>query len=174
MARINTATQLAPKSEELLGMVEKKLGMRPNMMKTMAHSPAVLEGYLQFSGALSHGSLSAALREKLALVVGETNHCDYCLAAHTVLGGLAGVNGEEAKRSRLGTSTNAKEQAALQFAQLMVQSRGQVTDEDVQKLRESGFTEGELTEIVAHVALNIFTNYFNHVAATEVDFPRVS
>lgn len=156
---------------ELLGSVKKKMGTVPNIIATMANSPAVAKAYLGFSQSLSIGSLSARLREQIALVVGETNGCGYCVAAHTALGKGAGLSEQETRDARRADATNDKERAALEFARKIVSERGHVSNDDVQKVRQAGYTDGEITEIVANVALNNFTNYFNHVAETEVDFP---
>ncbi len=162
-----------PKAKALLGSVQKKLGMTPNLMRTMANSPAVLEAYLAFGSALGKGSLPAKLREQIALTVGELNGCQYCLSAHSALGKMVGLSDEEIADSRRGVSPDRKTEAALQFARKVVTERGWVTDEDVAHLRSAGASDAELSEIVGAVALNIFSNYFNHVAGTEVDFPEV-
>lgn len=160
------------RAQPLLDSVEKKLGRVPNLMRTMAHSPATLESYLGFSAAVSKGSLTAKLREQIALVVGESNNCDYCVAAHSALGRLAGLSNEEITDSRRGNSPDSKTEAALAFARKIVKERGFVSDEDVTSLRSAGYDDGAITEIVANVALNIFTNYFNHVTQAEIDFPK--
>jgi uncharacterized peroxidase-related enzyme len=147
--------------------------MVPNIMRTMANSPATLEAYLAFSNAMATGSLSAKLREQIALTVGEANGCEYCLAAHAALGQRAGLNGDEVTASRRGESADHKTAAVLTFARKVVAERGRVADEDVTSLRTAGFGDGEVAEVVGNVALNLFTNYFNHVALTEVDFPKV-
>lgn len=167
-------TQTTGKAKTLLEGVQESLGIIPNMMRTMAQSPAVLEGYLQFNQALAQGALSAKLREQIALLVAETNVCDYCVSAHTVLGQAAGLKEEALLESRHGQSDDPKEEAALKFARAIVRSRGQVADENVERVRQAGCSDGEIAEIVANVVLNIFTNYFNLVAQTEVDFPRVA
>jgi uncharacterized peroxidase-related enzyme len=175
MPRINPieTSEAAPKAKTLLEGVQKQLGMTPNMMRTMANSPAVLEAYLGFSGSLGHGSLSPKVREQIALTVGEVNQCGYCLAAHCALGKMAGLGEEELSDSRRGTSTDRKTEAILQFARKIVDDRGLVSDDDVQAVRAAGVNDAEIAETVAAVALNIFTNYFNHVAGTDIDFPVV-
>ncbi|MBD3673110.1 MAG: carboxymuconolactone decarboxylase family protein [Planctomycetaceae bacterium] len=157
----------------LLENVNKKLGMVPNLISTMAHSSAVANAYLGFSQSLSTGTLSPRLREQLALVVGEANSCDYCVAAHTALGKGAGLSEKETCDARRALGGDDAESVALTFARQIVDDRGIVSDADVQRVREAGYTDGEIAEIVANVALNIFTNYFNHVVETEVDFPAV-
>jgi uncharacterized peroxidase-related enzyme len=147
------------------------MGAVPNLVATMAHSPAVARAYLGFAQALAGGSLPRRLRERIALAVGETNACTYCVAAHTALGRRAGLTEQETKEARRDSSPDANERAALAFARKVVEGRGVVADEDVEQLRRAGYTDGEVGEIVANVALSIFSNYFNHVDATEVDFP---
>jgi uncharacterized peroxidase-related enzyme len=161
-----------PKALEILTAVNKALGIVPNMVATMAQSPAVASAYVGFSHALAEGTLSAKSRERLALVVAEENSCDYCLAAHTFLGGKVGLSEQEILETRRGTSDEPKIAAALAFARKLVRSRGQVTDADVIAVRQAGFSDGEIAEIIANVALNIFTNYFNIAAGVEIDFPR--
>jgi uncharacterized peroxidase-related enzyme len=153
---------------ELLQSVGKKLGTVPNIIATMANSPAVAQAYLGFSQSLSTGSLPARLREQIALVVGETNNCGYCVAAHTALGKAAGLTDGQTCDARRAEAKDEKERAALQFARTIVNERGLASDEDVQRIRQAGYNDGEIAEIVANVALNIFTNYFNHVAGTAV------
>ena len=160
-----------PATVELLNSVRKSMGAVPNLIATMAHSPAVARAYLGFAQALAGGSLPRRLREQIALVVGEANACAYCVAAHTALGRRAGLTEEETKEARRAASHDEKEEAALIFARKVVQDRGVVADEDMERLRRAGYTDAEVGEIVANVALNLFTNYFNHVAATELDFP---
>ncbi len=173
MSRIQPVSETTadPAAAQVLATVKKKLGKVPNLIATMANSAAVAKSYLGFSQALSTGSLSPRLREQIALVVGETNRCEYCLAAHTALGKGAGLTEAETRDARRAVASDDKERAALQFARKIVTERAIVTDTDVQDVRQAGYTDGEISEIVANVALNIFTNYFNHVAQTEVDFP---
>ena len=160
-----------PKTSELLSGVKKKLGMLPNLIATMAHSPAVANAYLGFSQNLAGGVLPARLREQISLTVGQANECDYCVAAHATLGKMAGLNPAEVADARHGTASDEKVKAALVFARKVVEQRGRVNDDDVAEVRQAGYGDAEINEIVANVSLNIFTNYFNHVAGTEIDFP---
>ncbi|MCO5168679.1 MAG: peroxidase-related enzyme [Planctomycetes bacterium] len=159
------------KARTLLEAVESKLGLVPNMTRAMASAPAALEGYLQLSGALAGGALPARTRELLALAVGQQNGCDYCLAAHTAIGTMVGLTAEQVRDARLATAVEPKTTALLRFAARLVEVRGRVSDADVAAVRAAGWDDGAIAEVVANVALNIFTNYFNHVAETEVDFP---
>jgi len=173
MPRIPTinADSASTEQQQILANVKKGLGLVPNLVSTLAQSPAAAHAYLAFSGALSKGSLPPKLQEQISLVVGETNSCDYCVAAHTLLGGKAGLNSEEVLAARTADSSDPRTEAALVFARKIVKERGQVSDEDVTGLRAHGYTDSDIAEIVANTALNIFTNYFNHVAGTVVDFP---
>jgi len=156
---------------ELLSAVKKEMDSVPNLLATMANSPVVAKAYLKFSQTLSAGMLPPRLREQIALVVGETNGCGYCVAAHTVLGKGVGLTEAETCNARRALSRDNKEHAALDFARKVVQHRGVLADAEVEHIRQWGYSDGEICEIVANVALNVFTNYFNLVAGTEVDFP---
>ena len=162
------------KARELLEAVQAKLKITPNMTRVMANSPAVLEAYLSFSGALSHGLLDAKLREELALEVGEQNSCQYCVSAHTAIGKMTGLSDSEIDDARDAKSAFAKNTAALRFAREIVAKNGRTTDADIETIRRAGFSDGEIAEVIAHVALNIFTNYFNNTAGVEVDFPKIA
>jgi uncharacterized peroxidase-related enzyme len=166
--------QATGQAQPLLQGVETKLGFAPNIMRTMANSPAVLQGYLEFSNALSKGNLSPKFREQIALAVSEVNDCQYCLAAHSAIGGSVGLSEEAIGDSRRGESPDTKEATALAFTRNVVENRGWVSDEDVAKLQKVGFSQGDIVELMANISLTLFTNYFNHVAETEVDFPAVS
>jgi uncharacterized peroxidase-related enzyme len=158
----------------LLDAVQKKLGLTPNMMKTMATSPAVLKGYLDFAGALGSASVSARTQELIALTVAEANGCDYCLSAHTAIGGLFKVPAAELDDARDFRNADPTTAAILRFARIVVETRGKIADGDVAALRDAGASDAEIAEVVAIAALNVFTNLFNNVAATDIDFPRVS
>jgi uncharacterized peroxidase-related enzyme len=175
MQRIPALTTAAAPtaSQPMLEAVHKKLGMVPNLIKTFAHSPAVLKYYLAGSEALGGGALPAALREQIALVTAGANGCDYCASAHTLMGKGAGLTAAEMADNLRGHSGHAKTQAALDFAAAVVAARGRVSDAQLQAVRAAGYADDEVVEIVANVVANIFTNYFNHVAGTVIDFPVV-
>ena len=162
------------KTKKLLDGVQAKLGMTPNLMKTLASAPAALEAYLNFGAALGTGALDAKFREQISIAVAQANSCEYCLSAHATIGKMVGLTPEEIAGSRESHAGDAKRNAGLQLAQAIVVQRGEVSDAALANARAAGYTDGEITEIVANVAVNIFTNYFNLVARTEVDFPRVS
>jgi AhpD family alkylhydroperoxidase len=144
----------------------------PNMVRVMANSPAMLRGYLGLAGALDAGSLGGPLREQIALAVAEANGCDYCLSAHTALGAGTGLTESDIAAARRGTAADPKHAAALLLAVALVEGRGRGVDAELNRARVAGYTNGAIAEIVAEVALNILTNYFNILAQTEIDFPR--
>ena len=162
------------KAKDLLEKVKAKFGVTPNMMRTMANSPAVLEAYLNFNNTMAGGSLSAKLREMIALAIAQANACEYCLSAHTAIGEMVGLRGDEILSGRQSVAADTKADAALKFAKTMIARSGDVSDADVKRVRDAGYSEGEIAEIIGNVALNVFTNYFNQAAQTEIDFPRVT
>jgi uncharacterized peroxidase-related enzyme len=170
MARL---TQISPeaasgRARELLDAVSVRLGLVPNMTRAMANSPAVLDGYLQLSGALP-----ARVREQIALAVAQANGCDYCLAAHSAVGRMVGLTADQIRDSRLGTAVDPKADALIRLALKVVDARGRVADTDLEEVRRAGFDDAAIAEVVANVALHVFTNYFNRLAGTDLDFPAV-
>jgi uncharacterized peroxidase-related enzyme len=161
-------------SQPLLQAVKKQLGTVPNLFRLVSNSPATLEGYLGLNGALAKGSLEPATRERIALAIGQINSCGYCLSAHTYLGkARAKLTDAEIAANRQGTSTDAKANAALAFAVKIANARGQVAEADIAAVKAAGYSDAQVIEIVAHVALNTLTNYINEVFKTDIDFPVV-
>lgn len=167
---INTDNASA-EQKQLLANVKQALGIVPNLISAMAHSPAVANAYLAFNTALAKGVLKPQMREKIILAVSQANGCDYCVAAHCALGAKAGLSPEEIAAARKGTCACDQTAVALAFAVKVVEQRGKVQDEEVAALREAGWSDAEICEIVANIALSLFTNYFNHIAGTVIDFP---
>jgi uncharacterized peroxidase-related enzyme len=174
MSRINLIDPEAAtgRAKELLDAVKSKMGLVPNMTRAMANAPAVLDGYLQLRGALSKGTLPAKVREQIALAVSEANGCDYCLAAHSAMAGMVGLTAEQIRDSRLGTAVDPKTDALIRFARRVVDTRGRVSDGDLNDVRQAGNDDGAIAEVVANVAAMTLTNYFNIVAETDIDFPE--
>lgn len=162
------------KTKEVLEGVKASKGMMPNIVATMANSPAVAEAYLGISGALAGGALDAKTREAIALRVAQANSCDYCLAAHSAIGKKAGLSEDDLRTSRLGEASDPKLAAILNLSSTLVQEKGQINDAGLQAARDAGLSDGEIVEVVGNVVQNIFTNYINHVADTEIDFPKAA
>ena len=177
MSRIPTPATIADapaKSQPLLEAVHKQLGSVPNMFRLISTSPQALEGYLGLSGALGKGELPAATRERIALAVAEVNGCSYCLSAHTYLGkNLARLDDAEMSANRSGASNDPKADAAVRFAAKVAFARGHVAEQDLAAVKLAGYSDAQIVEIVLHVALNTWTNYFNEVFKTDIDFPIV-
>jgi uncharacterized peroxidase-related enzyme len=177
MSRIPTPAKIeeAPaESRPLLEGVKAQLGTVPNLFRMVAVSPAALEGYLGMFDALGKGALPAATRERIALAVAEFNGCGYCLSAHTYLGKhVASLDEAEMHANRRGASHDPKAAAAVRFASSVMRVRGRVPDEELRAVRAAGYSDAEIIEIVQHVALNVWTNYINNVAKTDIDFPVV-
>ena len=177
MSRISIPSieQSVEASKPLLAAVKQQLGVVPNLMKLVGHSPAALEGYLSLNGALAKGKLDVQLRERIALAVAEFNGCEYCLSAHDYLArNVAKLSEGEINAARDGHSQNTRADAALRFARRVAESHGRVSDADLTALRGAGFDEASVIEIVVTVALNVLTNYVNNVAQTDIDFPKVT
>ena len=177
MSRIPTPATVADapaKSQSLLEAVHKQIGSVPNMFRLISTSPQALEGYLGLSGALAKGELQAATRERIALAVAEVNGCSYCLSAHTYLGkNLARLDDAEMTANRSGASNDPKADAAVRFAAKVAFARGHVAEQDLAAVKLAGYSDAQIVEIVLHVALNTWTNYFNEVFKTDIDFPVV-
>lgn len=175
MPRLNTINPETAqgKAKLLLDGVQKSMGMTPNIMRMLANSPAALEAYLGLMKSLSGASIDAKTREAIALVTSGINGCEYCASAHTAIGKMAGLSSEETQANLHGRSSEPTRAAALRFAEAIVEKQGWVNDHDLNQVREAGFGDAGISEIVATVAMTIFSNYFNHIAETEVDFPLV-
>jgi uncharacterized peroxidase-related enzyme len=175
MSRIPLATAAtAPAaSQPLLAQIQGAFGATPNMFRAVANSPAALASLWGSFGALGGGVLPAKLGEQIAVAVADRNACHYCLAAHTMLGKKAGATADEMTEAQAGRSADPQTAAALTFALKVVENRANVSEADVAALRAVGFSDEAIVEILAHVALNLFTNYVNVALDVPVDFPGV-
>jgi uncharacterized peroxidase-related enzyme len=169
------ARESAPASvRPTLDAIHGAFGVTPNMFRAVANSPAALASMWGAFGALGGGTLGAKLGEQIAVAVANRNACDYCLAAHTALGRAAGVSADAMHAAQAGLSNDPKTAAALHFALKLVNARGAASADDVAAVRAAGFSDEAIVEIVAHVALNLFTNYVNVAFAVPVDFAPVA
>jgi uncharacterized peroxidase-related enzyme len=161
------------RARELLDGVQAKLGVVPNLFRVLGNAPAALQAYLGFGAALGEGGLTAQVREQVALTVAEINHCGYCLSAHTFIGRKLGLSGQEIADARRAVAADARTASILGLARAIVVRRGELGAADLEAARAAGLGDGDIVEVVANVALNIFSNYVNHIADTIIDFPRV-
>lgn len=175
MPRIHPVTlaQTDAKTAATLKAVGAKLGMLPNLFTTLAQAPAALNGYLQLSEALRPGRLTPRQREIIAIAVAQENACGYCLSAHVAMGRGAGMSSEDIDQARHGRAQDAQEGAVADLALRIVQSRAEISDTALAAARQAGLDDGLIIEIIAHVALNVLTNYVNRIADTDVDFPVI-
>ncbi|QCW49325.1 carboxymuconolactone decarboxylase family protein [Nocardioides dongxiaopingii] len=161
-------------AKPVLDEVRTAFGTTPAMFRAVANSPAALAMMWAGFGALGSGRLGARLGEQVAVLVADRNSCEYCLAAHTALGRKAGATSTEMSEAQAGRSEDARTAAALAFVEKLVRERAQVSDADVEALRSVGFDDQDVVELLAHVALNLFTNYVNVALEVPLDFPKVA
>ncbi|WP_410793208.1 carboxymuconolactone decarboxylase family protein [Kribbella sp. C-35] len=166
--------QITDQRAETLAEIKGAFGLVPNMFRAVANSPAALTSMWSQFGALGNGSLGAKIGEQIAVAVADRNRCDYCLSAHTMLGKKAGATTEEMTAAQSGHSDDPRTDAVLKLAAALVDKRGQIDEADLQAARDAGLGQEEIVETVAHVALNVFTNYVNVALDVPVDFKRVS
>ena len=162
---------LDAKTNASLDQVQKKLGVVPNMFLTWAHSPVALDAYLQLANVAARGTLDAKQRELIAVAVGDANGCDYCLAAHGAIGRSVGLDDAQIAQARGASAHNARDAAKLKLAKQIVEQRGLLSPADVAAFKSAGHTDADVLEVLVNVVLNIYTNYTNHIAGTEIDFP---
>lgn len=175
MTRVNLVDPASASTavKPTLDAIKGAFGAVPNMFRAVANSPAALGSMWGSFAALGGGTLGAKLGEQIAVAIADRNACHYCLAAHTVLGQKAGPSAEEMSAAQTGQSSDPKTAAALSFALKVIENRAKMTDDDVKTLRSAGFDDNAIVEILAHVALNLFTNYVNVAFDMPVDFPAV-
>jgi len=175
MTRIALVTPAAAEgtARQLLDQIHGAFGATPNMFRAVANSPAALQSMWGSFGALGGGTLGAKLGEQIAVAIADRNDCSYCLAAHTALGRKAGASTDEMAEAQAGRSADPKTAAALAFALAVVERRGHIGEEAIAAVRAAGFDDGQIVEIMAHVALNLFTNYVNVAFDVPVDFAGV-
>jgi uncharacterized peroxidase-related enzyme len=156
-----------------LDTCRKMFGGTPNLFTTAAHSPAALGALLALFANVGKSSLGAKTGELIAVAIAQSNGCRYCLAAHTAIGTSLGVSAVALSEARQARAADARTAALLDLAVAINQSRGRIADQSLAAARAAGISDAEIIEVVAHIALNVFTNYMNNVAGTTVDFPEV-
>lgn len=173
MSRVKPVSVEEAKGEvkELYQHLQQNMGKVFNIFLNMGNSPATLKGFLSLSDAANQTSLSPKLKEQIALIVGQSNHCQYCLSAHTVIAKGKGLSDQDILKARHGESSNAKDQAILKFTKQVVENRGNVSNQDVASLKAAGVSDTEFVEIILQIMVNIFTNYFNLITDPKIDFP---
>ena len=158
-------------ARELLDQTRQQLGRVPNLYRAMANSPKGLAAYLAFRGALQNGALDSKMCERIALLTAELNACGYCVAAHHFRGQKLGMTADELEDTRKARSESPAIHAVLAFVVALIEGRGAIPAGTREALTQQGWSEAQIGEIVAHVALNVFSNYFKQVADPALDFP---
>lgn len=175
MSRINVVTVENANAEqsELYAAITSQLGMVPNFLKVFANSPAALRAFLGLHGIANEGSLDPQTRERIALAMAEKNACQYCVSAHTAIGRKAGLDSAEIEANRAGTSQDAKAKSAVKFARALADNNGEVTTAELLEVRNAGYSEADIVEIITHVGMNILTNILGKASRVEIDFPTI-
>ncbi|SDN32360.1 alkylhydroperoxidase AhpD family core domain-containing protein [Lentzea albidocapillata subsp. violacea] len=161
-------------SRESLRKLQTKFGKVLNIHGEMAHAPVVLAAYTGIQQAIAeHGSFDARIREAIALAVGAVDNCAYCQSAHTAAGRQAGWSLEQTIALRGGKQIDGEDKLGtlLAVARQIAGNVGEVDEGTWQQALQAGWAVGELSELFTHVVANLFTNYFNHYAHTELDIP---
>ena len=168
-----TPEQVPAESKPTLDAFTRNIGFTPNMMAAFAQSPIAFNAWAALFGALSK-SLDVKTRDSIGLAVSEVNGCNYCLTVHSFTAEhMAKLPADEIILARKGQATDPKRDAAIRFARKVIQTRGQVSDADLKAVRDAGYTEANVIEIVALVAMYSLTNFFNNVFDPQKDFPAV-
>jgi len=160
---------------EVYAKIKKMAGSVPNTFATIgAHGPAALQAVLNADGVLAGGSLSKPDQETIKLVVSVAAGCDYCVAAHSLLGKMAGLPQDVLKQLRDGQPTgDAKRDALVHFIKVLANTSGTINEAEFAAIKHAGYTDTQLVEISLAIAVTVFTNVFNRINDTVVDFPAV-
>lgn len=154
--------------------IRRKIGMVPNLYRVAANRPAVLRALLSANDSLSGGSFDAHTREAIALAVAKRNACDYCASAHSAIAAGLKIDADTIRDHLAGHAADARLQAILTLAVAIVDRRGRLADSELGTARAAGLSDADIVEILGNVVVNIFTNYLNHAADTDIDFPVVT
>ncbi|MGY2805715.1 MULTISPECIES: carboxymuconolactone decarboxylase family protein [unclassified Bradyrhizobium] len=176
MSRITTPKpeHVPADSKPTLDAFTKNIGFTPNMLACFAQSPVAFNAWADLIGSLSK-TLDVKTRDSIGLAVSEVNGCNYCLTVHSYTAEhMAKLPANDIILARQGHASDPKRDAALQFARKVIQSRGQVSDTDLKTVRDAGYTDANIMEIIALVAMYSLTNFFNNVFDPDKDFPPVS
>jgi uncharacterized peroxidase-related enzyme len=161
-------------SKPTLDAFTKNIGFTPNMMATFAQSPIAFNAWANLLGSLSK-ALDVKTRDSIGLAVSEVNGCNYCLTVHSFTAEhMAKLPADDIILARKGHAADPKRDAAVQFARKVIEARGQVGEADLQIVRDAGYTDANIMEIVALVAMYSLTNFINNVFDPEKDFPAVA
>ena len=173
MPRMNVIAveQADGRVRELYAGLKAAIGAVPNIYRGVANSPAALEILFGMGAKLREGGLSGAQTEAVKLIVAQTYGCNYCLAAHTLVGKKSGLSEADTLAIRRGTIADPGLSALVRFVNVAIQPAGRVSDDDLNAIRRAGFSDAQITDILMVLAQTVFTTLFNRVNRTELDFP---
>ena len=176
MNRIKIITDQTANADQkaLFDAIQGQLGMVPNFLRVIGNSPVALTSFLGLYGIAGAGSLDPLTRERIALAIAEQSTCQYCVSAHTAIGGKVGLSGDEMKTNRAGSSQDAKAAAAVKFARSLAEHKGEVTNEEITEVRNAGYSDADISEIIMHVGMNLITNIVGKASRVDIDFPKVA
>ena len=175
MSRIKIVTDQAANADQkaLFDAIQGQLGMVPNFLRVIGNSPVALKSFLGLYGIAGAGSLDPLTRERIALAIAEQSTCQYCVSAHTAIGGKVGLSGDEMKTNRAGTSQDARAAAVVKFARSLAEHKGEVTNEEITAVRNAGYSDADISEIILHVGMNLITNIVGKASRVDIDFPKI-
>lgn len=175
MSRINIVLEQHADSEqrELYSAIQSQLGIIPNFLKVFANSPAALKAFLGLHSIAGAGFLDEQTRERIALGLAQKNACQYCVSAHTAIGRKVGLSDSEMEENRKGSSQDSKAAVAVKFAQSLAEKNGEVSTAELLQVRNAGYSDAEIVEVITHVGMNILTNILGKASRVEIDFPKV-
>lgn len=176
MARFTavSADQATGTTAEVYASIKKTLGKVPNAYATLATlAPAALQAMLAADKVLSSGPLSKPDQETIKLAISELAGCDYCVAAHSMVGKMVGLTPDAMHRIREGqASGDSKRDALVAFVHYLALNPGTLPEENVQALLDAGYSGEDVVHIGLAVSVITFTNVFNRINDTTVDFPK--
>ena len=176
MSRLSVPSIATGATADVYAQIKKAIGIVPNTFAAIgAHGPAALKVVLAADAVLASGTLSKDDQETIKLIISGVAGCDYCVAAHNLLGRLAGLKPDELKNIREGRPTgDAKRDALIRFVRILAQTSGPIGDEDFAAIKAAGYSHAQLVDISLAFATTVFTNVFNRINNTEIDFPAVA
>lgn len=149
---------------------QKAYGFVPNLLSTMAESPALLEGYMTLADIFGKGSLTETERQIILMTNNRLNGCVYCMAAHTSISQMAGVPNDVIEALRNNTPiADQKLEALRSFTAIINESRGWPTEAQIQDFLDAGYTRESVFEVILGTSVKLMSNYTNHVAETPLD-----
>ncbi len=168
--KVHTVDTAPQQSVAFLQGAQQAFGFVPNLIGVLAESPAAVEAYLTLTKIFDKSSLSPVERQVAILVISRINECDYCMAAHSVIGSMQNVPADVIQAIRNDQSiADAKLEALRKFAASVIEKRGWMSEDDIAAFRSAGYSQAQVLEVVLAASLKTLSNYANHLAETPLD-----